>query len=682
MIFGLPAWQTEHKKPLSKVTSRQPTPEMSSRKHFAILVGIDFYPEKPLKSCVGDANLVEKYLKATKDRGDFQELEIVKLTASNPVEPGNAKSPEDPSSLPTLENLRRSLSRVTAEAGEGDHVYIHFSGHGTITPSRKLALGFLADTDGRYTCLELQSSVLTQIIDGMVQKGVKILLVLDCCFSGRVSRHGEVDNSRYLEYQASWDTGSEKTLGSSSSTSSTTTTSPTQDVSPTEGNFRDASTSLNWTLDTKSYTILTACGPAEESYSLNVGGQAYGALTYFLVRTLRKMEGLKMSHFAIFQFICAMFRGLDRPQTPQLKGSGDLTFFGYLRSSDDAFFPIVSLPNGQLVLDAGEILGICEGEALALCPLSAMAAENWDGKYEIAYAQNVGGVLSKLRTEEKRYYSARIDATWVARPLRLVESSLSYRDAGRPPSLGIEGEATAGRGLELFPPGTPPASAPFRAIVNSHGQFEIRDKSDLKVDFYSVSLLSPESASAHGHILDVLAYLCRFHEIANVKPAKIDKGLAEAIDIQICKPREQPDPDSKTEPTSIEMRDGETLVMSIRNRGQHPVYVNIFCLTWNWEIRNLLNAENTVISPGSREGTQECTLELGVIMRFPESPELKDRRSCTDIIKVFITTHSAPFANMGQNMQTFRTGLTNLESDIVDHWISRTFHICTSKNLP
>ncbi|KAF5703213.1 hypothetical protein FMUND_13089 [Fusarium mundagurra] len=112
---------------------------------------------------------------------------------------------------PTYKNLENYLRIVINEGRDRDHVYIHYSGHGTarkITDARKekKALGLVVsqstDTDPKV----FPGTTLRAAINCMVKKGMIVTAVLDCCFSGNVLRQSPIRSpSRYLAYDSSMD---------------------------------------------------------------------------------------------------------------------------------------------------------------------------------------------------------------------------------------------------------------------------------------------------------------------------------------------------------------------------------------------------------------------------------------------------------------------------------------------
>src|SRR5512141_43013 len=111
---------------------------------YALLIVIDcylpnrlpdggYYPS--LLGCVRDVFHVEGLLK---NRFGLAQDNLLKLTATNT---GTNQPPEPREQWPTYENMVAAFKRVTQMAESGDHVYIHYSGHGgrakTIYPGPK-----------------------------------------------------------------------------------------------------------------------------------------------------------------------------------------------------------------------------------------------------------------------------------------------------------------------------------------------------------------------------------------------------------------------------------------------------------------------------------------------------------------------------------------------------------------
>ncbi|KAF2647210.1 hypothetical protein K491DRAFT_723631 [Lophiostoma macrostomum CBS 122681] len=170
--------------------------------HWALIIGVNYYPgrnNRNLKGCVQDTISTKLYLNNTIKSG----LDIVVLTASTPSIDGNPP-PEKPEAWPTYHQVKCQLERIIDMSKSGDHVYIHYSGHGTKVNEkgrRYLAL-LLLDDNGCKSRHFRTSRNLAPDLQKMVEKGLRVTLVLDCCFSGRVARNSDYHgfDVRYLEY--------------------------------------------------------------------------------------------------------------------------------------------------------------------------------------------------------------------------------------------------------------------------------------------------------------------------------------------------------------------------------------------------------------------------------------------------------------------------------------------------
>ncbi|KAK5633389.1 hypothetical protein RRF57_009103 [Xylaria bambusicola] len=358
--------------------------------HYALLIGVDFYPNKGPKkrrSLIGsvrDAQEIKKYLVGSPISFDIQ-----MLTAS-PRESDASRPAESREDLPTHSNVISNLEKITSRAAIGDFVYIHFSGHGTaVEPDGEvlnsstgdLALVLLA-SDDETKIQYLRGSELAFQLKNMVEKGLKVTLVLDCCASGSVKRDKLDPSVRYLPYDPVVDMAYPPIPGRSLG-------SEDEAMYPA---YRDASMRLNWLVNPDGYTILTACGPTETAREMNVEGQAHGALSYFLTRTFARYKrvGGKQQH--IYSHLCARFKESCPQQNPMLYGNKNIGFFDNTNYMlDTAPIPIIKKLDGSLQLDAGQAHGVCDRDRF-VC-IASVAQNPTLGPINIQ-------LLSKLHTLE------------------------------------------------------------------------------------------------------------------------------------------------------------------------------------------------------------------------------------------------------------------------------------------
>jgi hypothetical protein len=266
-------------------------------KRHALLIGINFYSERPLQGCVRDVEMIKEYLYSK-----TTSVQVEMFTATAPSDPALLTPIEDPEVWPTYENVTASLEKIISSANPGDFVYIHYSGHGTrieasSTFSNKstgdLALDLLEKKNGnkiRY----LRGLELAYFLKNMVIKGLMVTLVLDCCFSGSVLRHDDFSGVRCLDYDPEIDMKHPP--------------NPRKCLSYDSGDpaYRNSSMLPNWLIHPAGYTILTACGPLEIARELKFeDGHRRGALSYFLHRTLSKLGNNEAKHGHIYHHLCS-----------------------------------------------------------------------------------------------------------------------------------------------------------------------------------------------------------------------------------------------------------------------------------------------------------------------------------------------------------------------------------------
>jgi hypothetical protein len=160
--------------------------------HWAVIIGVSYYPrDRCLQGSVQDAKTVKHYL----------EEGATMLTATTPMSPSSGRPIEELKLWPTSVSVVSALKRILDKAQPGDFVYLHYSGHGMQTPSDappgpnstgELTLILFDDDENGSSYL--RGSHLAGALRKMVEKGLLVTLVLDCCFSESVicsgDRHG------------------------------------------------------------------------------------------------------------------------------------------------------------------------------------------------------------------------------------------------------------------------------------------------------------------------------------------------------------------------------------------------------------------------------------------------------------------------------------------------------------
>ncbi|KAI8721517.1 hypothetical protein NCS52_00293200 [Fusarium sp. LHS14.1] len=286
-------------------------------KRWAVLIGVGLTLLRPgtrstspandmsLPGAVEDIRAAAEYLKTGPSSVD---MSILTATKS----PHDArKTTETKEYLASRDNVISSMQRVLKLSSPGDHVYIHYSGHGTVR-----------SVDGAVA-LELvnPASLQTEYL-----RDVDLQSDHRDPFDCNTSRESELGLSRLLDPEG-------------------------HTIIAACGPLEVAS---------------------ELEFD---GGATRGALSYFLVDSLTKLRrrGIKVSNQMLHQNLRAQFHARVPEQTPMLYGNRGFAFFGdFIDFSIDAHLPIFSLhgsmDHGGLVLHAGQAHGVHRDDEYALSP--------------------------------------------------------------------------------------------------------------------------------------------------------------------------------------------------------------------------------------------------------------------------------------------------------------------------
>ncbi|RKZ10848.1 hypothetical protein DRQ25_01700 [Candidatus Fermentibacteria bacterium] len=137
----------------------------------ALIAGINNYPDAPLRGCVNDCLLMYKVLS---EKFGFNTKNIDLLTDSDC----------------TKANLLVSLKKLVTGVKAGDTVFFHYSGHGSQVMSNDWTNSDEADGRDEILCpvdLDWNDPLRDHELGAffkLLPKGVKILVILDCCHSG------------------------------------------------------------------------------------------------------------------------------------------------------------------------------------------------------------------------------------------------------------------------------------------------------------------------------------------------------------------------------------------------------------------------------------------------------------------------------------------------------------------
>ncbi|KAM7210103.1 Caspase domain containing protein [Rhypophila decipiens] len=619
--------------------------------YWAVLIGINYYGKdsvpagstttraKCLEGCINDVQAAKGYL----DRASVQ-VNMDILTATKPTDQSNNGPQEEPDAWPTFDNVEKALEKIRNFAKPGDSALIHYSGHGTRTPTvpnagrpstGQLALVLLDETGLRL----MRGRTLGKRLEDIAGKGVFVTLVLDCCFSGDIFRGGSRNCAtiRSIEYDSSFDEKS------------------TQKQSNTEpaprglyGVLRDGHLHEDyWLVNPAQYTVLSAAGPHEIAEECTVSGQGIrGALSYFLYEALSiaTQRGLQPSHQSIYQYVRTMFHASRPQQNPMCYGNKGLAFFtGPTAARHPGFIAVFQLKGGELSLDAGETHGVCSGDEYDAYP-SGLQEISQETEAPVRLRVSTVRLLTsdlELAEDNGKHVIQNRGTGWVARLVTSVSAAkILVRRMPAVDATPLETSPAMRQCQFLHLYGADESEDPsctFLITINDHNEYEVLDGLGQRIpSLPTISLQTPDAPSAFLRIVHHITKYKYFERINNRAP---NNSLEASISLL---------PNCKPSPAgNFDVKHGGVWGFDIENSGTATLYVFVFDLGPSWSVTNIYEeakkGEFVVVAP--RGGLNTGKKRVRMRMEIPSDLQGRGYRQCEDVIKIFVTTVPTSFSS-------------------------------------
>ncbi|HYF64755.1 MAG TPA: caspase family protein [Herpetosiphonaceae bacterium] len=319
---------------------------------WALLIGIDTYsaPDiSPLRGCVNDIEAVAHFMRETYQLADRQIMSIRNQQASRAA---------------ILEAFQSFLIN-NPDIAFGDQILIHFSGHGSqasdplnidLSGSNETILAYDSRTPGVF---DIPDKTTGALLDALAErKGPNITVIFDCCHSGSGTRL-PLPNTPAVRgaapagiLPAGLDQALLRQLAGRSARP--------------EGSGKPAS-----------HVLLAGCRNTQSAFEYFARGAAeagvwYGALTYFVLQTLRAFRdggGAKRWTYAdLHERVAEQVTSIHGNQTPQCEGQRDRPILGAGTFDQPAFLKVTRSAAGHVTLNAGIINGLTAGDQITLYP--------------------------------------------------------------------------------------------------------------------------------------------------------------------------------------------------------------------------------------------------------------------------------------------------------------------------
>ncbi|WP_437984600.1 caspase family protein [Sorangium sp. So ce117] len=631
----------------------------------ALLVGIDFYfPNSlpngatyvPLRGCVSDVDRIEKALRARITLPH----DITTLLAPNVGD----EAPGGPESVwPTYKNMKAALDGLLARTQPGDHVYLHYSGHGGRVPTKFTSLkpdGFdetLVPTDIGDGSRYVRDLDIAYYLDALTRnRQATVTVVLDSCHSGGATRGVNIAPRCSTGARE----GTDPTLD--------TAERPADGVASDDelyaawkrleatGAGRRAATATTWLPEARDYVLLAACRDVETALEVRLdGGRSTGVMTAAFLDALEGL-GKDQTWKALYERVLASVHSKYSSQTPQLLGQGERQVFGAeLR-------PVVSTvmvneidaPNRRVKLSAGLATGTHAGAKFGIFAPGTTDFTQPNLRVGAAIVDRMMAVESWASLEE----GAAIDSVELGAPTLLEDVgsielrravNLFHRDDLPPEidqdqALGAVGAEIKARGrgfLELLSGGTPH----YQVALNKDRRYELWDPSGKPIpNVGTVAIGAPGAATI---VVDRLLHLLRCQTILEV--AEPLSGLKDDLRVELLAPPPGWSERTPAEGGTVIRPDGDAYVIRpdswvfvhVVNESNSPVNIAVIDLGDDWGIRALEPPppEGRMI-PTRRYSTVDARREARFALQFFLS---QGRGSSLDVIKIFATLGDTDF---------------------------------------
>jgi hypothetical protein len=436
-----------------------PAPRQAWKDHrmrtvYALFVGIDDYPGRPLRGCVNDARAAENWLRSRSGPAPL-------IRTLYDAQAGRAA---------VLAGLEEHLGR----SGPDDTALLWFSGHGSQSPTTDP--GEATGWSQALVCHDslvpggqpvLQDTELGALLDGIAARGTHVVAVLDCCHSGGATREDAV---RGVPWQPWWHTG------------------------PRDGGGAGP--------ETGRHVLLAACRPQELAHEKVIDGRTRGYFSHALLSTLDRL-GPASTYGAVHALAHARVRALSPVQHPELRGPQDGVFLSGEPAPASPYLLRHTVGGWEVNCGAAHGLRSAGAEFTLLGDAGGRTVVVREVRPESALVDPVG--WQPTAEDERLAYAVTPSA--LAFPPAVVALS------GEPVAVRLVEEAVAAvPALALEPDGPPAAGGALRLHVEA-GEGLARVSGGAGYPLPGLPLRSPADAA---RVADGLAHIARWHHIRDL----------------------------------------------------------------------------------------------------------------------------------------------------------------------
>ncbi|MBD2773570.1 caspase family protein [Iningainema tapete] len=492
------------------------------RNLYALLVGIDNYPDPNhcLQGCVNDITVIEEYLNERFDRKEYQ---LHLLTLKN--------------DQATREAVIHDFRKHLCQAGKDDIVMFYYSGHGSqeLAPKEfwQLEPDHLDETIVCYDSRtengwDLADKELALLIAEVAEKNPHMTIIMDCCHSGS----GTKDPMQQTKVRRFPTDKRERPLDSFIFTlEDLNRLLGTSEVKPEDN-------PTGWRMPKGSHVLLAACRDYETAKEYYGDDQHRGGFSYFLMDTLSRTNGKKLTYRDLFGRTNALVRGKIAEQSPQLEVNNPL--------DDNKFFldgaiaelePYFMVKNDKIsgwAIKGGAVHGVQppkngETTLLALFPFDATIEDLRDPSKSVGTAKVTQVLPTKSKIDIEGVQNLTADATFKAVVTSLPLPPLGVHFEGDEAGVTKARDALKTAGLNRKQPSPyvreeqELAKAPFRLLCRNE-QYLIARPTDDRPLVDQIDGYTSENADKAIKRLEHIARWTTIAELSNTATTQIKAG--------------------------------------------------------------------------------------------------------------------------------------------------------------
>jgi Caspase domain len=627
---------------------------------WAVLVGIDFYTVKKyrLRGAVNDvediASLFQQY---------YSPINIAKYVGRVSGDP-NQQEPTGPKDIwPIYDNVTQQLNHIIEVASPGDHVYFHYSGHGTLcsTVNRNYQLGAQSDAalvlydeasadNARY----LHGIELASFFDQMIAQKLILTAVLDCCHSGGMSR------AKYNFRGVPWDDQIASAYPVNYQDFESTQRLDTEQT-------RDARAVDFWLISPHGYSVIAACGPDE------VAGEGHGVdkinhglLSLHLLNSLTTMSkaGFKIDLEFLYRKISARMHVSFPNQHPLLLGRSSASFMGDTLSNklpNTGSCEVVGVDqNGTILLNVGYAHGVCTGDEYRMyreASSSSSTTLNAQSGVHVTITtvtafHSEAKVRQSVQGNSRSINSSRVARGWygtLVKPFRPNALVQLFAGAGEEWLLEVNNSPW----LQISDNQETAAFIPsFNIGINQSNEYEVvPDGYTRPLDMPSVAV---GDRFAPVKIISVVEHMAKFASIEMLENP-IASLMLEAndfsIDIQDLQHQ-----NNLMHGNFLQVRDGGELRITFQNNSNRTIYCTILDLMPLGEISRLYPDDREYVTVPSSSPHFSGSESFEISMAIPDRVKSKGQSQSDDVLKFFITSQPTSFDML--QLQTLSTAVS------------------------